>query len=118
VPYTDALIPPFLLAYRLAPFPIALGASVVGMFLGALLEFLARLFIPSMREYPETPGTGLTGQITEGTAEIMAKAHLESALYAPDGGAPGGKGYDMEDAFLSGRRRLPPVEPNVQVQKL
>ena len=50
--YSSALHTVFLVAYDYPPFLLALGFSIVGMALGALLEFLARRVVPGWREYP------------------------------------------------------------------
>lgn len=52
IKYSTALHDIFLVSYDYPPFLLALGFSLVGMTLGAALEFLFRRFVPAFREYP------------------------------------------------------------------
>eukprot|EP00897_Mesotaenium_endlicherianum_P008970 jgi/Mesen1/8100/ME000434S07345 len=52
VSYSQYLHDTFLVAYDYPPFLLALGFSVVGMAIGAALEFAFRALVPAFREYP------------------------------------------------------------------
>eukprot|EP00271_Cylindrocystis_brebissonii_P017895 TRINITY_DN4869_c0_g1_i1.p1 TRINITY_DN4869_c0_g1~~TRINITY_DN4869_c0_g1_i1.p1 ORF type:complete len:561 (+),score=86.00 TRINITY_DN4869_c0_g1_i1:264-1946(+) len=50
--YSSALHDTFLINYDWPPFMLAIGFSIVGIVVGAVLEMLFRLAVPACREYP------------------------------------------------------------------
>ena len=75
--YGDSLKNIFLGVYDYPPFLLALGFSIVGMVIGAGLEFGFRMLVPSCREYPyyDLVGTGeLSGLVGNDDTEIEMEA--------------------------------------------
>ena len=85
--YGDSLKNIFLGTYDYPPFLLGLGFSIVGMVIGALLEFGFRMLVPACREYPyyDLVGTGeLSGLVGNDDTEIEME-DSKTKLEAGDG---------------------------------